>query len=89
MPRTRKSLMASDHLPLVANFRIGERPADGHFWASHRSGRLLLPSSAHEVGGSKAGPGIRLFLAAGPSMAVICGYQDAPARRRRGQDFSP
>ena len=23
MPRTRKSLMASDHLPLVANFRIG------------------------------------------------------------------
>ena len=23
MPRTRKALMASDHLPLVANFRIG------------------------------------------------------------------
>ena len=23
MPRTRKSLIASDHLPLVANFRIG------------------------------------------------------------------
>jgi endonuclease/exonuclease/phosphatase family metal-dependent hydrolase len=23
VPRTRKSLMASDHLPLVANFRIG------------------------------------------------------------------
>ena len=23
MPRTRKALMASDHLPLVANFKIG------------------------------------------------------------------
>ena len=26
LPRTRQALMASDHLPLVANLRVGSRP---------------------------------------------------------------